>query len=194
MASTSNINATHFENISTFPDPEKQKYLVNAIIETARNTRHKYAFDPQYGIFTLKTTISEGLEWPYDYGFVPQTLGEDGDPVDILFLDDEPTFTGCLVQCRLIGIIRLEKNGEENDRLLACAQRCDGVAQRTDQFDDIDDVPKELIQNITTFLVDYSSNEKNEITFKGVDSRKKALRAIEDGMKLWKKQRKKGKK
>lgn len=193
MANMRKINPSHFENIPTFPNADEHKYLINAVIETARDTRHKFAFDPEYGIFKLKTTIAEGLEWPYDYGFIPQTLGDDGDPLDVLFLDDEPTFTGCLVECRLIGIIHLEKNGEQNDRLLACALRFDGVAQRTDRFDDIDDLPKELVQNITKFLVEYSSNQENKIAFKGVDSRKKALRAVADGCRLWKKQHKKRK-
>src|SRR5579872_6277039 len=73
-----NVNPSHFEVIPTFPEDGKNKYSVHAIIETPRNLRHKYALEPEYGIFKLKTIIAEGLAWPYDYGFIPRTLGDDG--------------------------------------------------------------------------------------------------------------------
>src|ERR1700704_3425945 len=119
------VNPTHLENIPTFPD-EDDETLIHVVVETPRNIRHKYAFDSELGIFKLKQTIAEGLEWPYDYGFLPQTLGDDGDPLDVIFLCDEPTFPGCLVEGRLLGVIRIDKNGEQNDRLVACAKRMDG--------------------------------------------------------------------
>ncbi|MDQ6780689.1 MAG: inorganic diphosphatase [Candidatus Eremiobacteraeota bacterium] len=185
------INPTRFEEIPPFPEDAKDKYVIHGIIETPRDIRHKYALHAKYGIFALRQTIPEGLKWPYDYGFIPQTIGEDGDPLDVLFMDDDPTFPGCLVQARLLGIIRLLKNGEENDRLVSCAPRFDGVSQRTDSFDDIDDVPKEIVDSMSRFLTQYSSEEDNEIEFKGVESRKKALQALGAGHKAWKKQRKK---
>jgi len=180
------INPTNFEHIPSFPEDEKSKYAVHAVIETPRDVRHKYAFVPEYGLFQLKTTIPEGLKWPYDYGFIPQTLGDDGDPLDVLFMDDDPTFAGCLVKARLLGIIRLLKNGEENDRLIACAPRIKGVAQRTDRFNDITDLPDDLIRSMTRFLIEYPTSEKNEIKFKGVDDRKEALATLKVGHKKWK--------
>ena len=185
------INATHYENIPTFADGGKDKYAIHVIIETPRDIRNKYRFDEENGIFKLGSVIAEGLTWPYDYGFIPQALGDDGDPLDVLFLADEPTFTGCLSDARLIGIIRLLKDGEENDRLLACPPRMKGVAQKTDDFDDIDDMPEDMMQSITTFLVQYSEEKKNKVEFKGVASRSKALKALETGHKSWKKKHKK---
>ncbi len=182
------MNATHFECIPPFPH-KKDKHVVHVVVETPRNTRHKFALDPEFGLFKLKQTIAEGLLWPYDYGFIPQTLAEDGDPVDALFLCDEPTFTGCLVEARLVGLIRLDKNGEVNDRLITCAQRMDGIAQSTDQYDDVGDIPKEMIDSLCRFLVEYSAEQGNRIEFKGVGSRKKALAAIKEGMKQFKKRK-----
>jgi inorganic pyrophosphatase len=187
----SDINPSHFEKIPTFPDDADDRYVVHAIIETPRNIRHKFALEAKYGIFRLSSTIAEGLEWPYDYGFIPQTLGDDGDPLDVLYLNDEPTFCGCLVQARIIGIIHLKKNGEENDRLIACAERCDGIAQSTDGYNDMDDVPKQVQDSLCRFLVEYSTNQDNKIKFKGVGPRKQALRAIQAGLKKFKKGRKK---
>lgn len=182
-------NPTILQQIPTFPKDREDKYVIHAVIETPRNLRHKYAYDQQYGLFRLKTIISEGLAWPYDYGFIPGTLGDDGDPLDILYLCDEPTFAGCLVTCRILGLVRLTKNGEENDRILAAAMPVEGVAQTTDQYDNIDDVPEELIESVSRFLVEYSSDSDNKIEFKGVDSRKKALAAVAQGMKALKKHR-----
>jgi inorganic pyrophosphatase len=174
----------NYEHVAPFPPGSKPEddHLVNVIIETPRATRHKYAFDPKTGLFKLKTTIPEGLEWPYDYGFVPGTLGNDGDPLDILFLDDEPTFAGCFAEARLLGIIRLEKNGKENDRLLACAKHVDGIALSTDPYEKVDDLPKSSIDSLCHFLVEYSEGAGNKVIFKGVDGRKKALQAIYDGI------------
>ena len=83
----SKVNATHFERIPTFPRP-KDRNVVHAIVETPRDIRHKFALEPKYGILKLKHTIAQGLAWPYDYGFIPQTLADDGDPTDIVFLSD----------------------------------------------------------------------------------------------------------
>ena len=184
------VNATHFEEIAPYPKDADDKYDVHVIIETPRNIRHKYALDDKLGIFKLKQTIAQGLQWPYDYGFVPQTLAPDGDPIDALFLCDEPTFTGCLVQARLVGVIRLSKNGEENDRLITCAQRMDGIAQTTDKYDDADDIPKEVMDSVCRFLIEYSEKQGNTIDFKGVVSRKKARQAIEQTHKAFKKRKK----
>ena len=90
------------------------------------------------------------------------------------------------MEARLVGIIRLEKNGVRNDRLIACAKRMQGVAQNTDPFDDIDEFPKAMVKSLCRFLVDYSKEEGNEMTFEGVASRKKALGALKDGVKAFK--------
>ena len=184
-----NVNATHLEKIPPFPN-DAEEYVIHIIVETPRDIRHKYAFDPELGIFKLRQTIAEGLEWPYDYGFVPQTLGDDGDPLDVIFLCDEPTFSGCLVEGRLLGLIKLDKNNDENDRLIACAKRMAGIAQSTDAYDNVGDLPKDSIDSLCRFLIEYSAEQGNKIAFKGVKSRKKALDAIKNGMKKFKKSKK----
>ena len=188
-----NVNPTHFENIPTIPDDAEDDYTIHGIIETPSGQRNKYAFDPTYGIFKLNTTIAKGLSWPYDYGFIPQTLGDDGDPLDLLYLSDEQTFCGCLVAARLLGSVRLEKNGEENDRFIGCALRIRGRSQSTDAYEDIDDLPDELMDNICNFLTEYSAEQGNTMDFKGVQSRKKARASVAAGIKAFKKTRRKAK-
>ena len=178
------VNPSNYEHITPFPDgtDPKSDFVVRIIVETPRRTRHKFAFDPKCGLFKLKLTIPEGLAWPYDYGFVPGTRAADGDPIDILFLCDEPTFSGCLVEGRLLGIVREKKNGERNDRLVACAQRIDGISQSTDPYEKIGDVPKATIDSIVRFLTEYSEGSGHEIEIEGIDGRKKALAEIRKTM------------
>jgi inorganic pyrophosphatase len=179
------VNPTNYDMIPAFvPDG---KDAVFAVIETPAQTRHKYAFEPKYGIMTLKMTLAEGLAWPYDYGFIPQTLGDDDDPLDILVLNDAPTFSGCLLQVRILGAVLLKKNGVENDRLVACPKRHPGVTLKTDSYDSLRDLPKDLMAQIERFLVDYSEEEGNKITFEGTASRKDAFRLIRKGEKRFRK-------
>ncbi|HEY1977578.1 MAG TPA: inorganic diphosphatase [Candidatus Baltobacteraceae bacterium] len=185
------INPTNFEAIPAFPDGKNSgERRVHAVIETPRDTRHKYAFDPKLGLFKLKLTLPEGMQWPYDYGFVPRTLADDGDPLDILVLNQIPTFTGCLLETRVLGIVRLKKNGVENDRVLAAPVVQPGVSQPSDAFADADDIPKDTMSDICRFLVEYSEEEGNRVEFKQVRSRKKAMAAIEAAMKTYEKKSK----
>lgn len=159
----------------------EQAELVHAVIETPRGTRHKFAFEPQYGVMLLKQTIAEGLAWPYDYGFIPQTLGEDGDPLDVLVLNETPLFPGCVQRARLIGAVLLEKNGEENDRFIACPTPTAGTALPVDRFADVADMPEAMLHGIVRFLIEYSAEEGHSMTFKGVVSKEESLRRIEAG-------------
>lgn len=174
------IDPTHLERIPAFVGKsDNGDCLVHAIVETPRDTSYKFAFEPQYGTFKLKALLAEGLQWPYDYGFIPGTLADDGDALDVLILNPKPTFTGCLLECRVLGLVRLKKDGVENDRVIAAPLRHPGVTQKTDDFHDVDDIPSATIEGITRFLVEYSVDEGNTIEFDGVKSKKKAIKAIE---------------
>jgi len=182
----SSINPTNYDAIPTYADAGQT--LVHAVIETPAQTRHKYAFEPKFGIMLLKMTLGEGLAWPYDYGFVPQTLADDGDPTDILVTNDTPTFPGCLLEVRILGAILLKKNGVVNNRLVACPKRQSGVTLKTDTYEKLKDVPKDTMDGIERFLVEYSEVEGNAIEFDGTCSRKKAFAMIDADRKRRKKQ------
>ncbi|MBV8354977.1 MAG: inorganic diphosphatase [Candidatus Eremiobacteraeota bacterium] len=187
------INPTHFENIPAYADSagsHGKERLVNAVIESPRDTRHKYAYVPKLGIFRLKMVLAEGLEWPYDYGFVPQTLADDGDPLNILVMNAIPTFAGCLVECRILGLVRLAKDGTRNDRVIAAPLFCPGSPQPTDPFDDVDDIPKDTIESIKRFLSEYSEEEGHHIEIRGVKSKKRAFEAIDEAIEAYKNSKK----
>ena len=104
------------------PVDQNDKELLRVVIETPKGSRNKFAFDPKEHIFELKKVLPAGMAFPYDFGFIPSTRAEDGDPVDVLVLMDEPAFPGCVLSCRPIGVIEGEringKDRERNDRLL----------------------------------------------------------------------------
>jgi inorganic pyrophosphatase len=99
--------------------------IQRVIIETPRNSRNKYKLDQKIGRITLSKVMPEGMMFPYDFGFIPDSKAEDGDPLDVLVLSDEAMFPGCEVECRLVGVIQAiqkEKAKENrNDRLVAVA-------------------------------------------------------------------------
>src|SRR6202166_1085625 len=100
------------------------KETIQVIIETPKGSRNKFAFDDDQKVFELKQALPAGMSFPHDFGFIPSTKAEDGDPVDVLVLMDAPAYPGCLIKCRPVGIIEGEqgknkKDTERNDRIVA---------------------------------------------------------------------------
>jgi inorganic pyrophosphatase len=98
---------------------------IEVVIETPRNGRNKFKFDEATNQFRLGSVLPAGLSFPYDFGFVPGTKADDGDPLDVLLLMDEPAFPGCRVDTRIIGVIEAEQSKKDamvrNDRLIGVA-------------------------------------------------------------------------
>jgi inorganic pyrophosphatase len=105
----------------------KKRFGVHVIVETPHHTRNKFAFYEKYHVFRLNHTLRAGLSWPCDFGLIPNTLGLDGDPLDVALLIDEPCFPGCLVRARIVASFRIKKNGVRNDRFIACSVAMPGV-------------------------------------------------------------------
>lgn len=128
---------------------------IGVIIETPRGSRNKLKYDPRKRIYKLSKVMPEGMVFPYDFGFVPQTRGEDGDPLDILVLTDEPLFTGCLVDCVLIGVIEAEQQIDgamkRNDRLIAVAL----PSLLYSEVKDLADLNPTVEKQIEAFFVNY---------------------------------------
>ena len=111
--------------VSLSHDLDKKKRECRAVIETPKGRRNKFKYAPETQAFTLGGLLPEGLSFPFDFGFVPSTLAEDGDPLDVMILMDEPAHVGCVLKVRLIGLIEAQQteNGKttENDRLIGVA-------------------------------------------------------------------------
>lgn len=156
-------NRTHdLSRIPTF-DPEDDR-LVNVVIETPRRSRNKFAYDEKLGVIRLKKVLPAGMDFPYDFGFVPSTKGEDGDPLDALLLMDEPAHPGTLMRCRPVGIIEGEQTEggkrERNDRVLMVSE----LSLQYASVKDISDIDKKLLKALQDFFVNY--HELEEATFK----------------------------
>ena len=158
-----------------------EKGIINVIIETPRRSQNKYDYDPKLNLFKLKKILPLGAFFPFDFGFIPNTLAEDGDPLDALVLMDEPAYPGCLVPCRPLGILIAEQQEQgggkkiRNDRLItvSVASNIYGHMQELEQLG------KEVIKGIEEFFVDYNKNENRIFTpvkWRGAD---KALKVLE---------------
>jgi inorganic pyrophosphatase len=152
---------------------DKKHGLLRVIIETPAGSRNKFAYDPAQGIFTLKAVLPAGMTFPYDFGFLPQTLAADGDAIDVLLLMDEPAFPGIAVRARLIGVIEGEqidgKKKIRNDRLVAVADANHMYAN----IRRLKDLPSKWIKELENFFVNYHALEGKEYRLlgcKGVDA------------------------
>src|ERR1700722_1614366 len=131
--------------------------LITVIIETPKGSRNKYAFDPEERIFALKKVLPAGMAFPYDFGFVPSTLGGDGDPLDVLVLMDFPVVPGCILTVRPIGAIKAEQKDKgaewtRNDRLIAVATH----ARVHDEAHSLKGLGPHLLKEISAFFVNYN--------------------------------------
>lgn len=154
---------------------------LNVIIETPKGSRNKYKYDTRYKYFSLSGTLPAGASFPYDFGFIPQTLAEDGDPVDVLLLMDEPAFSGCIIPVRCIGVIeaeQTERNGKtvRNDRLIAVSN----WSHVYEHIKDIKDISPNLLKELAHFFVSYNEvlgKNFKPIKFSGMDKADKLIKA-----------------
>src|SRR5947209_16159150 len=132
---------------------------VQVVIETPKGSRNKYAFDPKQRTFKLKKVLPEGMVFPHDFGFIPSTKAEDGDPLDVLILMDQPAFPGCVVEARLVGVIEAEQSEDgkkqRNDRLIAVCN----ASHSHSNIKSVKDVNESLLREVEKFFVNYNEND-----------------------------------
>ena len=172
-------------------DPTKLKPInkrdetLQVIIETPKGSPNKFAFDPKQRIFVLKAVLPAGMVFPYDFGFLPQTLAPDGDPIDVLLLMDEPVYPGCAVNARLIGVIEGEqidgKKRIRNDRLLAVAEANHTYAY----LKKLKDLPSKTLRELQDFFVNYHRLEGKEYRLLGCKGTEAALSLIHKAQKAF---------
>jgi len=155
---------------------------LTAVVEATKGSRNKFKYDPKRGVFVLHGVLPAGSSFPFDFGFVPSTKGDDGDPLDVLILMDEPAFVGAVVPCRLIGAIEAEQaepnaEPERNDRLLA-------VASESRSYRDVNsiaDLPTQLVEEVEHFWVAYNEVKGKRFTPIGRADANTARRLVRNG-------------
>jgi inorganic pyrophosphatase len=162
-------------------DPD-DKQMLRVVIETPKGSRNKFAFDPDEHIFELKKVLPAGMAFPYDFGFVPSTKADDGDPIDVLVLMDEPAFPGCVLTCRPIGVIegeQVEKKDQiRNDRIVAVEQD----AHSWEDIKTIDDLGKQFERELEEFFVNYHRLSGKEYRVLGLKGPNQARKLVKSGM------------
>ncbi|MGH9498827.1 MAG: inorganic diphosphatase [Terriglobales bacterium] len=164
------------------PFDSDDKQMLRVVVETPKGSRNKFAFNPKEHIFELKKVLPAGMTFPYDFGFVPSTKADDGDPVDVLVLMDEPAFPGCVLTCRVIGVIEGEQgdkdNKERNDRIIAVEQDAHSWAD----IKTISDLGKQFCRELEEFFVTYHKLSGKKYRVLGVKGPNQARKLVKAGM------------
>lgn len=140
----------------------KDASTYEVIVDTPKGSRNKYKYDEERKLFKLGGVLTAGAVFPYDFGYLPGTRGEDGDALDVLILMDEPAFVGCLIEIRLVGVIEAEQTEKgktiRNDRLI-------GVAVESHSFrnvQELSEIDGRLLDEIEHFFVSYNQAKGKE--------------------------------
>ena len=160
---------------------------VYVVVETPRGSRAKFDYDPTLKTFALSKSLLTGLTYPHDWGFVPSTTADDGDPIDIMVVHDAATFPGIVLTCRVIGILQIEQksNGqtERNDRLFAVPR--DSHSERA--LKDVSDLSKPVREELEKFFKATDELEHKKLNIIGWKGPKAAMGAIKGASKSFKK-------
>jgi inorganic pyrophosphatase len=170
-------------NLEDLPPFDKESGHANVIVETPKGCRGKYAYDAKLGLFRLKSSLPAGMMFPFDFGFFPGTRAEDGDPLDVLVLGDEPALQGSLVLTRLIAVVEAEQTEkgktEHNDRLI-------GVAVSSREYRSVespDQLSPDLMTEIEHFFISYNQLAGKEFRPVGRAGADRARQLVEAGQK-----------
>jgi inorganic pyrophosphatase len=174
--------------LDAFHDEEE----LNVFIETPKGSRNKYNYDERLHLFKLGGVLPSGASFPFDFGFVPSTVGGDGDPLDVLVLMDEPAFTGCLVRVRLVGVVeaeQTERDGEttRNDRLIGVA----ADSRLLGRVRTLEALGTDLLEEIEHFFVSYNDIKGKVFKPLGRHGPARALALVEEGMKRFRRSKRK---
>ncbi|HUZ03852.1 MAG TPA: inorganic diphosphatase [Acidobacteriaceae bacterium] len=150
-------------NYLELPVGKKSPEVINAIIEIPRGGVNKYEYDKQLHVFRLDRNLHSPVHYPGDYGFIPSTLSKDGDPLDVMVLVDDPSFSGCLMEVRPIGLLDMLDQGVPDEKILA-------VGKGNPRYNDVwnySEIYPHMLREITHFFAIYKDLEGKRVEVKG---------------------------
>jgi inorganic pyrophosphatase len=165
-------------NMHDLPVGPNPPAVVHAVIEIPRGGSNKFEYDVKLGVFRLDRVLYSAVHYPAAYGFIPSTLADDGDAVDILVLTTEPTFTGALIEARPVGMLRMRDEAGEDEKILSVPV----VDPRFNQIHELSDVPPHLLREIEHFFRVYKELENKHVETFGWSERTEAEALIERAM------------
>jgi inorganic pyrophosphatase len=179
-------------NLADLESWDSESGTLNVIIETAKGSRNKLDYNPEQRLLELSKVLPRGMIFPFDFGFIPSTLGDDGDPLDVLVLMCEAVPAGCKIPTRLIGVIEAEQGEdgqrERNDRLIAVGHHCH---EHTDVHS-ISDLGGGVLDEIEHFFVSYNEIEGKQFKPIGRRGPHHAEKLVRKGSKRYRKAQRDG--
>lgn len=154
---------------------------INVIIEINKGSKNKYEIDKETGLIALDRAMHTSQDYPFDYGFIPRTLWDDGDAVDVVVLTTYPLFPGVLVRVRPVAIMSMIDGGEADDKIIAVPVD----DPRFNNVKDLADVNSHTIKEIEHFFLTYKKIQNKEVIVSGFKGKKEAQEAFERGKKLY---------
>ncbi|GAA5225364.1 inorganic diphosphatase [Membranihabitans marinus] len=156
---------------------------VNGIIEIPRNSRAKYELDKASGLLKLDRVLFSSVNYPANYGFIPQTYCEDRDPLDILILCQMDIVPMCIVEAKVIGVMHMLDGNEKDDKIIAVAANDKSVSH----YNDVSELPDHFLIELQSFFEDYKKLENKEVIVEEFQNREKALQVVLEAMSLYEK-------
>lgn len=159
--------------------------IVEVVIEIPKGSRNKYEYDKERGIIKFDRMLFSAMHYPSDYGFIPETLAQDADPLDALVLVWEPTFPGCHIEAKPVGLFKMwdEKGADEK---ILCVPVLDPL---WNHIESLEDVPPHLLKEIEHFFRVYKDLEEKKVGIEGWEGRDSALRIIEESRRRFRERR-----
>jgi len=167
------------DRVAAGPNPPQKVYC---LVEIPKGGTNKYEYDKKYGVFKLDRVLYNAVFFPTEYGIIPQTKEGDGDPLDIMVLSSFSTFTGCLLTCRPVGMLRLIDTGKRDDKIIAVP--CDDP--RFNEIKELNDLSHHFKKEIANFWQNYSELQPGKkIKIKGWGGREAAYEAIKQAIRAY---------
>ena len=151
---------------------------VNGIVEIPKNSRAKYELDKESGMVRLDRVLYSSINYPANYGFIPKTYCDDDDPLDILILSQIEIVPMCLVEAKVIGVMRMMDCGEMDDKIIAVAKNDMSV----NHFNCVTELPKHHLKELRSFFEDYKKLENKTVVVEDIQPKAKALRVVEQSI------------
>ncbi len=156
--------------------------VIYAVIEIPKGSRNKYEYDKDMEAFALDRVLYSPFHYPAEYGIIPKTLYDDGDPMDVMVLMDQPTFPGCVIETRPIGVMRMIDGDDKDDKILGVPVN----DPRYKDINDIDDIPSHLLDEIAHFFKEYKTLEGKVTKVLGWEHAEEAFEAVKHSIELYK--------